>query len=153
MWTVRAETRAELVIAGIGRRGEATQIEDVARGLATASRLVQRGGKIVLLSRAEGEIGPALQRLIGAADPRVGPSALRGHESDRDFAVARQVAQALAWADVYLLSRLGSNDVEDLSMIPLDRPEEARRLANVSGSCLLVSHADLARAIVADEAD
>jgi hypothetical protein len=31
-------------------------------------------------------------------------------------------------------------------MIPLDHPEDARRLASRSGTCLLVSHADLTRA-------
>ncbi len=152
-WVVRAGSRAELVIAGIGLPGQATHIDDLARGLATATGLVRRGGKIVLLSRAGGEPGPALRRLIAADDPRVGPAALRGHESDPDYAAARQLALTLAWADVYVLSALSSDDVEGLSMIPLDRPEEARRLVAVSGSCLLVSQADLARAVVADDAD
>jgi hypothetical protein len=119
--------------------------------VATATGLVQRGGKIVVLSRAAGELGPSMQRLVAVDDPRVGPSALRGHEADGDYAAARRLAQALAWADVYLLSALDRDDVEGLSMVALDRPEEARRLVAVSGSCLVVSHADLARAVVVDE--
>ena len=94
-----------------------------------------------------------MRRLIAADDPRVGPSALKGHESESDSTAARQVAQALAWADVYLLSSLRPEDVEGLSMIALDRPEEAQRLVAVSGSCLFVSHADLVRAVVVDETD
>jgi hypothetical protein len=141
------------VVAGIGRPEQPTAIDDVARALDTARRLVQRGGKIVVLSRAEGEPGPALNRLIAADDPRVGPNVLRGHASDPDYPAARAIAKALAWADVYLLSGLAPNTVEDLSMIPLDRAEEARRLAATSRSCLVVSHADLTRGVVADEAD
>jgi hypothetical protein len=152
-WAFRTGERAELVIAGIGRPGDPSGIDDVARGLATASRLVTRGGKIVVLSRAGGPIGPAVRRLFQADDPRAAAAALKGHESDSDYPAARQISRALAWADVYLLSALERDDVEDLAMIALDRPEEARRLAAVSGSCLVVSQADLAHAHVAGESD
>lgn len=150
-WTFRAESRSDLVVAGIGRPGQPSRIEDLAAGLATAADLVRRGGKIVLLSRAEGSLGPALQRLVGADRP--GPAALRGAEGEADYPAAWQLARALAWADVYLLSSLGEDVTEDLAMIPLGRPEEARRLAAASASCLLLSQADLTRAEVADEAD
>jgi len=152
-WSFRAPSRAELVLVGIGRPGTPTGVEDLAEGLAAAARLVQHGGKIVALSRAEGTIGPALRRLIDAGDPRLGPAALRGHETDRDYPPARRLAQALAWADIYLLSSLGPDVVEDLSMIALERPEEARRLVTSSGSCLVVSHAELIRSSVADESE
>jgi len=152
-WSVRAESRAELVVVGIGRPGETSRIADVARGLATARRLVQRGGKVVVLSRAEGTIGPAMQRLAGADEPGRGLAALRGHEGESDYIAARQLALALAWADVYVLSALGGETVEDLSMIALDRPEEARRLAALCNSCLVVSQADRAWGSVADEPD
>ncbi len=36
-------------------------------------------------------------------------------------------------------------------MIALERPQEARRLASSSGTCLFVSQAELTRASVADE--
>ena len=152
-WTVRPESRAELVIVGIGRAGETTGIDSIAQGIATATRLVQRGGKIVVLSRASGAPGPAMRRLIEADDPRAGPFALRGRESAPDFLAARQLARGLAWADIYLLSALDPDDVEGLSMVGLDRPEDMRRLATTSGSCLVVSHADHARGRVAEESD
>jgi nickel-dependent lactate racemase len=152
-WVVRAESRAELVVVGIGRPGEASCVADVAKGLATATRLVQRGGKIVVLSRASGGIGPAMQRLAGADEPGRALSALRGHEGETDYIAARQLALALAWADVYVLCALSEGTVEDLSMIALERPEEARRLAALSNSCILVSQADRAWGSVAGEAD
>jgi lactate racemase len=151
VWSVRASSRAELVVAGIGRPGVTARISDVARGLATAMQLVQRGGKIVVLSRAQGPIGPAMRRIISAEDPRAAAAALRGHESASDYPAARQLVQALAWADVYMLSALGPDAAEELGMVGLDRPEEARRLAAISGSCAVVSHADLAWASVVDE--
>lgn len=150
-WTFQSETRADLVLVGIGQSGMSTGIDELVEGLATATRLVRRGGKIVALSRAGGTIGPAVQRLVGLDDPRAGASALRGHESDPDYAIAKQLTHSLAWADVYLLSALDRDVVEDLGMIPLDRPEEARRLVASSASCLVVSHAELTRPDVADE--
>jgi hypothetical protein len=150
-WGFRADSRAELVVVGIGRPGERSGIADLARGLTTATRLVQRGGKVVALSRAGGPLGPAVTRLLDLDDPRAGLSALKGQESAPDFAPARQLAAAVAWADVYLFSALDPDAVEGLSIIALDRPDEARRLAATSGSVVVVSQADQARARVSGE--
>jgi hypothetical protein len=146
-WSFRPATRAECVVAGIGGTGIAG-IDDLVEGLVTASRLVTRGGKIVALSRTSGAIGPSLQRLADAGDPKNAPAALRGHDADPDSVSGRRLAQVLAWADVYLYSALDSQVVEDLSMIPIDHLDDARRLLSRSSSCILVSHADLTRGTV-----
>jgi lactate racemase len=147
-WCFVADSRAELVVVGIGRPGVATTIDDLGEGLATATRLVQHGGKIIVLSRAAGEIGPALKRLINADDPKKADASLRGHEGDDDFVAARRLAHALSRADVFLLSGLSQRVVEDLSIIAIEHPEQARRIVAHSGSCLFVNHAELTRAVV-----
>ena len=148
-WSFQAESAADLVVVGIGRPGMAAGFDDLAEGLATAVRLVRRGGKIAALSRVTGEIGPALGSLIGIDDPRLAPQAVRGHEAAPDYPAALLLANALAWADIYLLSGLASETVEDLSMIVLDRADEARRLVAASHSCLFASQAELIRGSVA----
>src|SRR5262249_33172910 len=50
-WTFRPDSRAEIVVAGVGQPGSLTSLESLAEGLATATRLVQHGGKIILLSQ------------------------------------------------------------------------------------------------------
>ena len=150
-WTLEAESRAELVVVGIGVQGMPATIDDLAEGLATACRLVQHGGKIVLLSRAEGAVGPALRSLIDADDPKKRAAALRGHEGDDDYLAARRMAQALAWADVFILSGLDSELIDDLSLVVLENPEQARRLVAKSGSCTFVSQAERTRASVREE--
>jgi nickel-dependent lactate racemase len=150
-WSYRAARRADLIVVGIGGPGRPAVIDDLAEGLATASRLVRHGGKIVALSRAGGTIGPALRRLAESDDPRPGPGVLRGLEGEADYLAARRLAQALAWADVYLLSSLPEEDVDDLAMVALGRPEEARRLASASPSCLFVSQAEWTRAEAAED--
>ena len=61
---------------------------------------------------------------------------------------ARRLAHALAWADVFVLSGLAPDLVEDLSLFALEQPEQARRLVAKSGSCSFVSQAELTRAVV-----
>jgi nickel-dependent lactate racemase len=148
LWTFQPPERAECVVAGIGASGSAAGIPELVEGLVTASRLVQQGGKIVALSRAVGSIGPSLQRLKDAVDSRLASQALRGHEADEDSVAARRLAQVLAWADVYLLSGLESQLVDDLGMVPLDHPRDASRLVAGARSCIFVSQAELTRAVV-----
>ena len=136
-WRLRVKSQAEVVVAGVGAPGAPTSLDVLIEGLATASRLVQRGGKIVALSRAEGTVGPSLRRLAAAGDEPDPTRALRGFESDPDSVAARRLARVLAWADVYLLSGLDHELVEDLSMIPLSRPQEARKLVGTASATFL----------------
>ena len=150
-WTFRAPELADLVVAGVGAPGLVSTFDDLATGLETAKRLVRRGGKIVVLSQVGGNPGPSLRRLRGAENPRSGLNRLRGREADADFPVARQIAEAAAWADIYLHGALDSDLVEDLGLIVVDRPVEAQKLASASPSSILISQADRTRAIVPDE--
>ena len=147
-WTLEAESRAELVVVGIGGPGIPATMDDLAAGLATACQLVQHGGKIVVLSRVRADLGPAVRSLIDLEDPKRRAAALRGHEADDDYVAARRLAQALAWADVFLLSDLEPDLLDGLSLVALEDPEQARRLVGRCGSCSFVSHAELTRAVV-----
>jgi hypothetical protein len=150
-WTFRAPARAELVVAGVGRPGTPATLEDLTDALLTATRLVQHGGKIILLSRASGPIGPSLRRLMEVEDPKNAAAALRGHEAFEDYRVARRLARAMAWADLFIHSALEPQVVEDLSIVALERPEQARRLVANSGSTSFISRAELTLAEVEDE--
>ncbi len=152
-WTFRPDSRAELVVAGIGGAEGPTSLHELVAGLTTAGRLVRRGGKIVALSRAGGPLGPSIQRLAAAGDDADAREVLQGCEADPDYLLGKMLSHVLAWADVYLLSRLDPDQVEDLSMIPLDRPEEGVKLAARSESCLIVDRADRVRVEVVDHGD
>ncbi len=150
-WTFRVDDRADVVVVGVGVPGQPTSLNDLALGLLTATRLVRRGGKIVALSKARFETGPALSRLRGVENPRSALNRLRGREADIDYPAARIIAETLAWADVYLHSSVDPDLVEDLAMIPLERPSEAIKLVGQAPSCILVSQADRTRALVLGE--
>jgi len=147
-WTFQSAAPADLVIASIDSGGTA----ELARGLASAARLVRRGGKIAVLSEVEGPVGACLTRIRGLDDPsREAPRALRGLEGEPDALAARQLSEAIAWADVYLLSALEDDLVEDLAMIPIASADEARRLAELSPSVLVVGQADRTLTIPAED--
>ena len=150
-WTFRPESRAELVVAGIGGGEGPSSLESLAEGLATARRLVQHGGKIVVLSHAAGAVGPSLRCLIDAGGAERGLKVLHGHEKDDDFHIASRIAEAVAWADVFLYSGLDRELVEDLSMVSVEKPEQARRLVAQCRSALVVSLADWTRARAQDD--
>jgi hypothetical protein len=152
-WTVEAGSQADLVVAGLGAEGSAQGWGELSAGLAAAARLVRPGGKIAILSRVSGDPGPALRHLAEQAEHDLGAAALRGRENDPDVQAARHIAEALARADVYLLSSLDNDFLEDLGIIPLARPEEARRLALASASCTVVSRAELVRASIPGESE
>jgi hypothetical protein len=151
LWRLEVESRAEVVVIGIGSAGSESTLDHLAAALANATRLVQHGGKIVVISHTSGRIGPSLRRLIDVDDPKNGVAALRGHEGDDDYLIARRLSHALAWADVFLHSRLERDLAESLSVCALERPEHAHRLVERSNSCLFVSHAELTHASVRSE--
>jgi hypothetical protein len=130
-WGFSVDDRADLVIAGLGGPGRSALAEDLVEGLRQALRVVRRGGKVALLTR----LG------IDAVREAVrGPGLPRG-----DW------AKALGWADVYLASASPSDEIDELGMIPLDRPEQAARLAATAPSFVAISQVDRVRASVRGE--
>ena len=127
-WTCRASREADLVLAGVGVGWKETSLDDLARGLRNAAALVRRGGKIVALTRASGVMGPAVRHLASQDRAGGGRFSLKGLEEAPDYALARDMAEAMAQADIYLLSDLDPEMVEDLGMIPLARADLSTRL-------------------------
>lgn len=151
LWTFRCDTRAEIVVAGVGGPGQTTTLGDLARALETATALVRRGGKIVALTDATGPLGPAMQLLAGLDDPRYEAlAALKRAKGEPDHGDALALAKAIGWADVYVLSRLDDDEAESLSLVPLGSADEAGRLVRQAASVTVLSRAELTRAIVAD---
>ena len=146
-WTFRVDRRADLVVVGTT---PSAGLEATWSALATGAKLVRQGGKVVALSDASGPIGPATQRLLDHAE-RGAMGALRGAESEPDYPAARNLAEALDWADLYLLSELDDTEVEELGLIPLGKATEALRLAASAMDVILVSHAEKTVGIVVEE--
>lgn len=151
-WTFRIAEPAEIVVAGIGgfdepnrTRRDPAGIAEFADALDSARRIVRRGGRIVILSHVNGPIGPAVQKLVEMGDDRSRTKLAREHADLVDFIEARKIAAALAWADVFVFSRLDHDLLDDLAITPLDKPEQARKLVAASRTCAFLGRAERTR--------
>ena len=102
--------------------------------------MVTRGGKIVILSELTEEPGEGLQILCESHEPRDAIRLLR-EQSPPDVIPAIQLADALDWADVYLLSKLREEVVEDLHLGPLSNERDVARLIDGEEGCIFLDGA------------
>lgn len=139
-WFVQLETRPEIVVAAVDFDAQGHGWEQVGAAVDTARHLVARGGRIVLLTELHSELGKGLEILRDSRKPEDVIRPLREHRPS-DLVPATQIAGAAEWADVYFLSRLDSDLVEELFMIPLADVKEAERAIVGDASCLFLEGA------------
>jgi hypothetical protein len=139
-WMVELDYRAEIVVVGVEEDAAGHGWEQIGRALATARNLVAKGGRIVVLSELNQPPGEGLSLLMRYDDPAEGLRPLRKAAPD-DLRPASELAEAVDWADVYLLSRLDSDLVENLFMIPLESESEAKRLLGLNEQVLFLPSA------------
>lgn len=138
-WFVEQPQRCELVVAAVDTDVTGTSWEQLGVALQTARNLVQRGGKIVLLTNLSSEPTEGFEFLRRSETPREALKPLR-LEAPPDLIPASRLASAADWATVYLVSELPHNLVESLCMTPL-ASAEATRLLERGGSCVLIESA------------
>lgn len=142
-WSYEIPRRAELVVAGIeGASGQQTW-ENVGRALAAAARAVTDQGAIALCTELADEPSATLRSISRAKDLPAALRRLRKHHS-ADAAAAYELAQALDHVQVYLLSRLDEEVVEELGVGHVASATEIARLASRRGSCILLANAQYA---------
>jgi nickel-dependent lactate racemase len=148
-WDAPVSQRVGLVVAAIEGGPSQQTWENVGRALHVAGRFVDEGGDIAICSELAEEPGPAMQHLTIATSR---DTALRhiGHERPIDALPAAQLIHALDRGKVYLLSRLDPPLIEELDMIPMERPEELVRLAARHDSCMVVGNAPYVSATETD---
>jgi len=140
-FTVTPDERADLVVATITDDAGGHSWNQLAASLATAQRLVARDGKILILSQVQGECGVGIETLRQVETPADALKPLR-LGTPEDIIAATQIAAAVQWANVYLLSDLDENVVDDVFMFPLGEVSEAIKLIeNTPGKVTLIEDA------------
>ncbi len=145
-WRVEVDEPADTVVVGVGGDPAAHRFADLARALGCASRVVKRGGKIVLLSGGEPALGEAAELLRRAEEPDAALE-LVGKQRPADGAAAFEWASAARQATLYLWSRLPEETAEELFTVPLDHAGQAQRLVR-EGSCLILGDAQKTLAVL-----
>lgn len=126
-WRVRSDERVELVLVTVPQDAAGHHWDQVAAAIDAGRRLVERNGRIVVLSQLATPPGPGLEILKSVREPRDAIKQIQRAQPP-DLLAATRLALATDWANVSLLSRLDSNDVTDLFMLPLENDREVQRL-------------------------
>lgn len=139
-WRVQLDARPEIVIAAIDSNGNGQGWEQLGTALSTARNLVAAGGKIVILSGLNEPPGDGMKIVQAAESARDAMKPLR-LETPPDLIPASQLATAVDWANVYLLSELDGDVVEDLFVVPLENEREVERLLQSDENCAILAGA------------
>jgi nickel-dependent lactate racemase len=138
-YRVELDERADAVVAAIDAAGPDPWAQ-LGATVATARNLVARDGRIVLLTDIAAEPGPGVRLLADCEEPAAALARLR-QVAPPDLVPATQLADALQWANIYLLSRLPEELVEDLFCFALADGEDVRRLLRDEGRILFLGAA------------
>lgn len=139
-WLVKPVERAELVLVTVTADAAGHGWDQVAAAIDVARRLVERNGRIIVLTELQESPGPGMDILRSVREPR---EALRLIQQAHppDLIAAFRVASAADWANVALLSPLPPDLVEDLFLVPLESPEEVQRLLQLDELTAIVESA------------
>jgi nickel-dependent lactate racemase len=139
-WRIRLSERPELVIAAIEADAAGHGWEQVGAALELARHVVMRDGRILLLTDLSEDPGDGVRIIAECRSPRDALKPLRD-KAPPDLLTATRIARGIDWANVYLLSRLDPQLVEDLCMIPLESAAEAARLVEGDEPCAIIGGA------------
>ncbi|MEX0818367.1 MAG: lactate racemase domain-containing protein [Pirellulaceae bacterium] len=139
-WFHQPPQRANLVVAAIEGGPIQQTWENFGRALFAASQAVNDGGAIVICSSLRCRPGAALQRLTGMRDYDSLLHELR-RERSIDATPAALLAEALERVQVFLLSDLDEESVEDLGVAHVGSTDQVERLSRQYDSCILLGNA------------
>jgi nickel-dependent lactate racemase len=139
-WRLEFDRRPELVVAAVEAEGGRHTWGQVAQALDVAQRVVARDGRVLLLTQLDQPLSPGLELLRDARTP---------HEAHRPILDAAREDRDTAWrlahgvdrANVYLLSRLVPDLVEELFMVPLADEAEALRVLETGDDVVVLGGA------------
>lgn len=149
-WRVQVERLADTVIATITGDPSRHTYSDLARALACAMRVVNRGGRIILLTQAQPGADAGLELLRQAESPEQGLRLLQ-KQPPNDSTSAYQWAKAAQQASIYLLSALPAETVEEIFAVHLEDIGQVQRLINSSTHCLVLPDAHKTMAVLCDQ--
>jgi len=139
-WLVELDHRAEMVVVGVEQDAGGHGWNQIGSALSTARNLVAKDGRIVVLSDLIQPPGDGMRLLMNYDEPMDGLRPLRKSSPD-DLIPATELAEAVDWADVYLLSGLENELVEELFMVPLESEQEVKRLLGLDDTVLFLASA------------
>lgn len=146
-WRFSVPQPADLVVVAL-EGGKAHHTWDrFAHALRVATAVAADDAAIVVCTQLAMSPGAALRRVADAQDGDDPLDDLQD-SAEVDLEAAAELTDALERTRVYLMSQLEDDVVEELGMTPLAGTESIERLAQWADSCILISNAQHATAVV-----
>ncbi|WP_437185798.1 lactate racemase domain-containing protein [Planctomicrobium sp. SH668] len=142
-WYVRSSERAEMVIVSVQHDAGGQSWDQIAAAANIGRRLVERNGRIVILSELSEAPGAGLEILKSVREPKDAIKLIQ-KANPPDAQAAIRIAFATDWANVCLLSKLESQTVSDLFMIPIEHASEVARLIESEDITTIVENGQFA---------
>lgn len=139
-WRCHVHEQADLVIATISGDPDRIRFQDLAWALSTAARVVDDGGRIVLLSRSSPILGEGAEILQQNDLPQQCQKVLSKRKPD-DWPAAALWAIAAKSASLYVAAKWPEKVIEDLFATPLNSAAEVQRLVQQSEKVLIIPDA------------
>jgi nickel-dependent lactate racemase len=146
-WRVTVTEPVQTVLASVRGDPARQTFGDLGRALASAARVVEPGGRIILLSQAAPELVPGADILRRTDEPE---EALRLLATEKP----RVALDAFLWASVaqraqiYLLSGWPRATTEELFAVPLDHAGQVQRLLDRARALLVLEDAHKTMALL-----
>lgn len=139
-WRGTISREPDTVIAAVSGESAGVSFLDLAKALATAARVVKKGGRIALLTTASPDLGPGVEMLRTLDEPAEAKKLL-AHEKPDDWAAAALWALSAKRASLFLASGYPDEVAEELFTTPIQHASEVQRLIDGSESVLLIPDA------------
>lgn len=142
-WWLELGQRCDLVVLGVDAGLHCTSWPQIAAALEVGKNLVEKNGSILLLTDQNRKPSEEFD-LVKQVDEPLESLQLLLHTDSADIVSASQLVSAVDWADVYLVSNLDENLVEDYFLKPLDSESMMSKLISSAKSCAFIESAQFA---------
>jgi nickel-dependent lactate racemase len=139
-WRRVVPGNAATVLATVSGDRARLGFAELAAAAARASRVVQNGGRIILLAQGATNLGPAGEIIRQTETPEQA-LALLHKQKPADMAAAFLWSSAAQQARIYLLSDLAADVAEELFALQLENAQQVSRLLSEPGSVLILEDA------------
>jgi nickel-dependent lactate racemase len=131
---------AAKVVATVSGDPKRLRFFEIAQAATSAARVVQSGGRIILLARGRTDLGTAGEMIRQADTPEEALDMLQKHKPP-DMAAAFLWASATRQARIFLLSDFPAEIAEELFAAPLENVRQVQRLLDEPGTIIILNDA------------
>jgi len=146
-WKINVERPAHTVVAVIKGRGAQQDFASLAQAALSASRVVETGGRIILLTHSNPVVSEGMAYLRQADNPAVAARIVQERQP-ADRVALLEWLHAAGKAELYVLSDMDESVVEELFATPLQEARQVQRLLDLASSSLFLEDGQKMLAVV-----